>query len=259
MPEVAALGIWLIREEARPLGELLAHKLDGVLCSTEKGENRSAFQARFSECRQWVFIGTTGIAVRYVESLLASKRSDPAVVVVDEAGRHAVALLSGHEGGANALAYGVANAIGATPVITTATEALKPLILGIGCRKNVSVEQIDAAVRQALAASQRALADVREVATIDRKREEMGLLKWCEEQRLPLRVISTTLVQQRPWVTRSSEWVRQNLEVDGVCEPCALLTSQSGQILVPKTTLNGVAVALVEDGGWQQREGAWGK
>lgn len=70
-----------------------------------------------------VLVCATGIAVRAVAPHLADKRSDPAVVVVDEAGRHAVALTGGHAGGANALATDVADLLGAEPVVTTATDA----------------------------------------------------------------------------------------------------------------------------------------
>lgn len=69
-----------------------------------------------------IFIGATGIAVRAIAPNLRGKREDPAVVVVDEAGRFAISLLSGHTGGANQLAEWVAQAIGAQPVITTATD-----------------------------------------------------------------------------------------------------------------------------------------
>ena len=92
----------------------------------------------------------TGIATRFVDGLLHDKQTDPAVVVLDEAGRYAVALVGGHEGGANALAYRVATAVGAIPVVTTATEANKPLTVGIGCRKGVSEEQVEKAVGRAM-------------------------------------------------------------------------------------------------------------
>lgn len=74
-----------------------------------------------------VFVLAVGAAVRVVAPLLAGKRVDPAVVCLDEAGRFAVALLSGHAGGANALAGEVARAVGATPVVTTASDALGTL------------------------------------------------------------------------------------------------------------------------------------
>jgi len=69
-----------------------------------------------------VFVGAIGIAVRSIAPHVRDKRTDPAVVCVDERGAFAVALLSGHIGGANALTQTLAEAIGAVPVITTATD-----------------------------------------------------------------------------------------------------------------------------------------
>jgi cobalt-precorrin 5A hydrolase len=64
----------------------------------------------------------TGVAVRCLARHLASKWEDPAVVVVDEQGRFAISLLSGHLGGANALAKEAARILGGQPVITTASD-----------------------------------------------------------------------------------------------------------------------------------------
>lgn len=77
---------------------------------------------RFSDSDALVFIGAAGIAVRAIAPHVRDKFSDPAVVSVDEAGRFAVPLLSGHVGGANDLSREVAAAIGAQAVVSTATD-----------------------------------------------------------------------------------------------------------------------------------------
>ncbi|MEV0809192.1 precorrin-3B C(17)-methyltransferase [Micromonospora sp. NPDC050200] len=83
-----------------------------------------ALRTAWAECDAVVAFLATGAVVRILAPLLADKRTDPAVVVVDEAARHAVALLGGHAGGANALAAEVAALLDARPVVTTATDAV---------------------------------------------------------------------------------------------------------------------------------------
>lgn len=243
-----SLGIWLVRAESEALAAVLQAQLGGALYRpwlNSAVAQKQQFAAVYRQHAQWVMVAACGIAVRFLDDLARDKHSDPALVVLDEAGRYAVSLLAGHEGGANSLAYRVANAVGAVPVVTTATEALKPLAVGIGCRKGVSAERIEAAVQQALGT--RRLNEVREMATIDMKADEPGLIKFCERHDLPLRIFARATVAARPWVTQPSDWVRQNLGLDGVCEPCALIACARGKLMVPKITLDGVAVAVVED------------
>lgn len=249
-------GIWLVRPESETLAIALQEHLDGVLyrpwLDATKGDQpvaptgqKQQFADAYRNHAQWIMIAASGIAVRFLDGLPEDKHSDPAVVVLDEAGRFAVSLLAGHEGGANRLAYRVANAIGAVPVITTATEALKPLVVGVGCRKGVSAEQVAAAVYLAL--GERRLSEVREIATIDLKANEPGLVEFCRQHDLPLRVLASATVAARPWVTKASDWVQQNVGLPGVCEPCALIAGSRGMLIVPKTASDGVAVAVVED------------
>ena len=69
-----------------------------------------------------IYVGACGIAVRAISPYVESKVSDPAVVVVDEIGRYAIPILSGHLGGANELSRRMARVLSAEAVITTATD-----------------------------------------------------------------------------------------------------------------------------------------
>ncbi|RLP98682.1 cobalt-precorrin 5A hydrolase, partial [Micromonospora sp. CV4] len=83
-----------------------------------------ALRTAWTRCDAVVAFLATGAVVRIVAPLLSDKRTDPAVVVVDEAARHAVALLGGHAGGGNDLAERVGALLDARPVVTTATDAV---------------------------------------------------------------------------------------------------------------------------------------
>ena len=108
-------------ERGTTLAEKLRTELGGSLRSRE--EPLSEWVGReFPRRRALIFIGAVGIAVRAVAPHLQAKAEDPAVVVLDECGNFAIPLLSGHLGGANAVAGQIAAICGATPVITTATD-----------------------------------------------------------------------------------------------------------------------------------------
>jgi len=76
----------------------------------------------YSKVDALVGVMATGIIIRAVAPNLESKLTDPAVIGVDVTGKFVISLLSGHYGGANALAKIIAEGIGSTPVITTASD-----------------------------------------------------------------------------------------------------------------------------------------
>jgi cobalt-precorrin 5A hydrolase/precorrin-3B C17-methyltransferase len=105
------------------------------------GRPEAALRAAWTECAGVVACMAAGAAVRLAAPLLADKRHDPGLVCVDDAGRFAVALAGGHAGGANRLAERVAAAVGAKPVVTTASDALGlPALDGLGADLGFRVE-----------------------------------------------------------------------------------------------------------------------
>lgn len=73
-------------------------------------------------CRALIFVGAMGVCVRTIAPLLNDKHTDPAIVCVDTCGQWAIAVASGHIGGANELTERVARILGATPVVTTRSD-----------------------------------------------------------------------------------------------------------------------------------------
>lgn len=139
--ERAGIAIIAFTRAGCALALRLAHDLaprtrEGAGCVTVHGPARYADEfgvdayeslaswtaARFARAGALVFVGASGIAVRAIAPLVRDKFSDPAVVSIDEAGRFAVPLLSGHVGGANELARELARIAGGQAVVSTATD-----------------------------------------------------------------------------------------------------------------------------------------
>jgi cobalt-precorrin 5A hydrolase/precorrin-3B C17-methyltransferase len=107
-----------------------------------EGRPREALRRAWTGCEGIVLFLAAGAAVRLVAPLLSDKRADPGVVSVDDAGRFAVALVGGHEGGANRLAARVAGTLGAEPVVTTASDALgHPALDSLGAHLGFRLEE----------------------------------------------------------------------------------------------------------------------
>ncbi len=87
-----------------------------------KDNYRKNFSRIFGEYQGIVFISSTGIAVRICAPYLKNKISDPAIVVIDDTGKYAISLVSGHLGGANDLTQELANFLKCQPIITTASD-----------------------------------------------------------------------------------------------------------------------------------------
>jgi cobalt-precorrin 5A hydrolase len=202
----------------------------------------------FRVCRGLVYAAPCGVVVRALAPLVKSKYEDPAVVVLDAGGRWAVSLLSGHEGGANDLAIRVANLTGAEPVVTTTTEALKSVIVGIGCRRGTPTERIVEAVREALSEAGIALAEVRLLASAEIKADEAGLLSAAEALGVPIRFIAAEEIRASLREFSHSAFVEEKVNLPAVAEPAALLAGRRTRFICRKKTFNGITIALAREG-----------
>ncbi len=281
------------------------------------------YGALFQSMDALVFVGAAGIAVREIAPHVRSKKTDPAVLSLDERGQFVIPLLSGHIGGANALALRVAEALGATPVVTTATDvnrrfsvdawaaeqgyalsslgaakavsaailerdvpllsdlplasALPPgvvpggegdvgiylgwekkepfavtlrltprcLHLGLGCRRDTPEEAVAAAVDAVLAEHNLDPEALKCAASIELKKDEAGLLRFCERRGLPIEFYPAETLRSVPGDFTPSAFVASVTGVDNVCERAALLGAE--RLIVKKTALNGVTVAVAAE------------
>ena len=347
-----------------------------------KGTVKACVDAYFEQVDAIVFVTASGIAVRSVAEHLTHKSKDPAIVCMDECGKHVISLVSGHAGGANALTQMLADVMWATPVITTATDVegrfsvddyarkhnlvvtdwakakaisaevlatgAKPvwvdeaagsqeeeknaceickvqkstgidgcenkvdgcenrvdgcesrvdgceneidvqklqigshqvvitpqdvsvdaqtlqliprcIVAGVGCKKGTSVDKIEHAVQDAFAKAGLRMEALCAVASIDLKKNEVGLLEFCETRKVPFKTYAAEELQAVPGIYSASEFVSGVTGVDNVCERSAvkyasehatnqgepLLGRQAkhGELLLRKQAHGGVTVAL---------------
>ena len=259
----------------------------------------------FSQAAGLIFVSAAGIAVRAIGPHLKNKTTDPAVVVMDDAGKFVIPLLSGHIGGGNALAQKIALATGGQAVITTATDVhgikaadqwavendcaienveavkhvsaamleeravgvavtdalvsppwpitlwLRPrlLTLGVGCKRGISAESFEAAVRDFLEGAGVSPLSLRSIASIELKRDEIAILDFCRAYDIPFQVFSAEDLRAIRGSFASSEKVLEVTGVDNVCERAAVRAGgETAVLLRSKTLYPGIALALARRG-----------
>jgi len=311
-------------------GRALAGRLAKALGGSVRGMDQPLAdwtRESFAACDALVFVGAAGIAVRSIAPYLQSKAADPAVICLDESGRYVIPILSGHLGGANALARRLAALTGGEAVITTATDLngrfavdlwakrqdmalLQPeriknvsakilrgetvtidcpwpvvgpapeltrlgrgadvvvsyrtreggalqlvprvLTLGIGCKRGTGADTLEAAF-QTFCAERGIVPEAIEcAASIDLKRDEAGLSRFCQAHGWPLRFYSAGELRGAPGEFTASAFVERVTGVDNVCERAAMLGAGK-RLIEKKYALGGVTFALAE----RQREYDW--
>ncbi|MCX7711181.1 MAG: cobalamin biosynthesis protein, partial [Clostridia bacterium] len=121
------------------------------------------------------------------------------------------------------------------------------LILGIGCKRGTTVEDIVTAVNDFLARNQRSILSLGTVATIDIKENEQGLLDYSRYKKIPLKLIQSDRIREVEDQYTSSGFVKANVGVSSVAEPCAVLAGKNARLICKKTIYHGITLALAEE------------
>ena len=119
-------------------------------------------------------------------------------------------------------------------------------VLGIGCRKGTSAEQIEALVRETLEKNQISMHSIVKAASIDLKKEEPGLLEFCRKHQIPLLTYTAEELSETEHEEElsESEFVKQVTGVGSVCERSALRASGRKKLLQGKAAADGVTLAV---------------
>ena len=144
--------------------------------------------------------------------------------------------------GAAELGFAITLDDAAAPFPMTLRLIPRVLNLGIGCRRGVTAEAIAGAVGEVLRAHRLSSKAVRQVCTIDLKKEEAGLLAFCRQWGLPLRTFTPQELAEISGEFTPSEFVRGVTGVDNVCERAAVRAG--GELIVRKQAGGGVTVAV---------------
>ncbi|MDA3810807.1 MAG: cobalamin biosynthesis protein [Spirochaetaceae bacterium] len=194
-----------------------------------------------------VYIMSMGIVYRVIADLITDKYHDPAVVVIDDANRFSIAALSGHEGGANKLAFKTAQILNNQAVITTASDTNKRIILGVGCRKGVAASQIEVAVKSAWLENDLIISEVRLAATVDIKEDEAGMIAAFDNLEIPLILISSDKIKTFTGYNNISDVAMRQLGIPGVSEPCALLAGRNSKLIMDRKIFGDVTIAIARE------------
>ncbi|MFQ5895362.1 MAG: cobalamin biosynthesis protein, partial [Nitrospinota bacterium] len=133
----------------------------------------------------------------------------------------------------------------ASPLPAERTALLRPrlLVVGMGCNKGTPEEEVAAVVRDTLREQRLAFASVRNLATVEMKKDEPGLLAFCRAHGFELAVYTREEANSVP-IPSPSEVVFKHTGVWGVAEPAALLSARGGRLILEKQKRGNCTIAL---------------
>ena len=209
-------------------------------------------QQHFLNGERCVFICATGIVMRALAPVLQDKYIDPAVLVLDENGQFVIPLLSGHEGGANALAADIADFLGAQLVITSAADYTKAVyVIGVGCDKGCPESYLRELLKKATAELKDGIVSSA-VASIDLKQNEQSLVSLAKSLNIPLKCYSAEKLREvEDQLSVKSGIVFNEVGCYGVAEAAALvavseLTGKPAELVLNKIKNKRATLAIAK-------------
>lgn len=125
----------------------------------------------------------------------------------------------------------------------------KDLTIGIGCRRGTSCSALQTALARFLEQTGLDARGICRITSIDRKKEEQGLIDLAAELKVSFVTYTSEELLQAPGEYPSSEFVREITGVDNVCQRSAMLGAGDGAVcLVEKTVVDGITMAAARGG-----------
>lgn len=122
----------------------------------------------------------------------------------------------------------------------------KDLVVGIGCHKAISPQEISKGLRQIFHKQNLNLSSIAVLCTIEQKKDEKGLVDFARSQNLPLKIFGQNEINRVHVLAPESKHAMQVMGVHGVAEPCAILGAEGGKLVVPKEKLKNMTIAVAK-------------
>jgi cobalt-precorrin 5A hydrolase/precorrin-3B C17-methyltransferase len=127
----------------------------------------------------------------------------------------------------------------------TITYRPRSLVIGIGCNRGTKSTEIEEAVAAVLSAHKLSIRSIRNIATIDLKKDESGLLEFARRYRLPIDYFDKEALSRAKFPSRPSASALRHVGTPSVCESAAILSSGDPALIVSKERFKGAVTIAV--------------
>lgn len=121
----------------------------------------------------------------------------------------------------------------------------KKYVIGLGCRKGKEAEKIEDFIMSHLQKAGISMIQVFGMASIDIKKEEPGLLLFSRKEKIPFMTYTAEELMRVEGDFHQSQFVREQVGVDNVCERAALkMCEPEGKLIYEKHAEDGMTIAI---------------